>query len=57
MDSLPEKQEQASVAYDLNRIGEALIAHAKLKEQDIERVLARQKEKTSYLVKQLKNLA
>jgi protein-tyrosine kinase len=45
MDSLPEKQEQASVEYDLNRIGDALIAHAKLKEQDIERVLARQKEK------------
>jgi protein-tyrosine kinase len=45
MNSLPEKQEQASVEYDLNRIGDALIAHAKLKEQDIERILERQKEK------------
>lgn len=45
MNSLPEKQEQANVEYDLNRIGEALIAHAKLKEQDIDRILERQKEK------------
>lgn len=45
MNSLTDKQEQASVEYDLNRIGEALIAKAKLKQPDIERVLARQQEK------------
>lgn len=45
MNSLANPQVLTDVEYNLSRIGEALIAHGKLKEQDLERILTKQKEK------------